>query len=187
MDENVNDSLNVVFKEHYEYCVNWLTSYLKCTKPDAEDCFMDALIKLRDQIKSGKFKSTNVRAWLCTVSKNAYINQKSGKNKVVSLNIEKAEAYLGQQKGIYNLNFNPLLKREVSDQLTSDEKKRINVYKQAFEQLGEACKKIFNRLNEGAKLKNLTVELGYANYDTLKSTKARCMKNLKLNVNKLMK
>jgi len=187
MNENVNDNLNVVFKEHYEYCINWLVSYLKCTKPDAEDCFMDALIKLREQIKSEKFKSTNVRAWLCTVSKNAYLNQKSGKNKVVSLTIEKAEAYLGQQKGIYSLNFNPMLKKEILEQLTLDEKKRIDVYKQAFFQLGDVCKKILNRLKEGAKLKNLTDELGYANYDTLKSTKARCIKNLKLNVNKLMK
>jgi len=187
MDDSVNVDLNAIFKEHYTYCINWLIKYLRCSKQDAEDCFMDALVKLKVQVMRGKFKSVNTRAWLCTVAKNAYLSQQSGKNKVVSLHIEKAEAYIGQQKGIYNAEFDPLLKREDLNELNIKEKQRIDAYRQAFKQLSESCKKILNRLKEGSKLKDLTKELGYANYDSLKSTKARCIKHLKMNAQKMIK
>jgi len=179
MDKKDSFDLNNIFKEHYEYCVNWLMMNLKCQKHDAEDCFMDALIKLQIQIKKDTFKELNTRGWLVTVAKNTYLSQKTSKFKVVPINVEKVEAYLGRQKGVYDDHFNPLLKKEILSQLKTEEKNQIDAYKQAFDQLSAACKKILNRLKEGRKLKDLTEELGYSSYNSLKTTKARCLKNLK--------
>ena len=179
MDNKESFDLNSVFNEHYQYCVNWLMAHLKCQKQDAEDCFMDALVKLQMQIETDTFKQINLRGWLVTVAKNMYLSQKKGKHKIIPINVDNAEAFLGEQKGIYDASFNPLLKKEILNQLKTDEKNQIAAYQKAYAQLSTACKKILDRLKQGVKLKNLTEELGYTSYNSLKTTKARCFKNLK--------
>lgn len=181
MDKKDSFDLNDIFKAHYQYCIERLMMNLKCQKHDAEDCFMDALIKLQEQIKKDTFKEINTRGWLITVAKNTFLSQKTGKFKVVPINVEKVEAYLGRQKGVYDDSFNPLLKKEMLTQLKTEEKNQIDAYKQAFDQLSTACKKILNRLKQGSRLKDLTEELGYSSYNSLKTSKARCIKNLKAN------
>jgi len=156
-----NFNLNDVFKEHYQYCINWLMAHLKCQKQDAEDCFMDALIKLQMQIKNNTFKEINVRGWLVTVARNIYLSQKTGKYKIVPIDVDKAEVYFSEQKGIYDASFNPMLKKEILNELKTDEKNRIMAYKQAYDQLSAVCKKILSRLKQGIKLKNLTEEFKY--------------------------
>ncbi len=186
MDNKENFDLNGVFNEHYQYCVNWLMAHLKCQKQDAEDCFMDALVKLQMQVKNNTFKQINLRGWLVTVAKNIYLSTKTSKYKIIPIDVDKAEAYLSEQKGIYDASFNPLLKTEILNELKTDEKNRIAAYQKAYSNLGAACKKILDRLKEGVKLKNLTEELGYASYNSLKTTKARCLKNLKKHTLNLM-
>lgn len=186
MDNKENFDLNQVFNEHYQYCINWLVAHLKCNKQDAEDSFMDALVKLQIKIKNNSFEEINLRGWLITVAKNTYLSKKTSKYKIIPIDVDKAEAYLGMKKGIYDETFNPLLKQETLNELKDKEKNRIDAYKYAYDQLSTVCKKILNRLKEGEKLKNLTEELGYASYNSLKTTKARCIKNLKQQTLKLL-
>ncbi len=171
--------LRKIFDAHYTYCVEWLVKNMNCPEADAQDLFMDAIIKLSLELEKENFAQTNIRGWLITVVRNAYINKFNKKKSYKFIDIDVAEAIIGKEKGLYNDDFNPMIVSEILQEHEQQERQKVVAFLWGFEQLGKPCQRLLNGLVTGRKLKDLQDELGYGSYDSLKNTKSRCMKKLR--------
>lgn len=168
-----------VFQQHYAYCIDILVNRDKIDNHDAQDYLMDAVIILYEKQKSGSFSSDNVPGWLLTVARNMHKATFRKSHIKSSVKLENVEAYLGKQKQLYTTQFNPLIKREDLESLADEEQAKVDAFLKAWNQLGKACVAILTRIREGAKLSTIQEELGYENYNSLKSVKSRCLRKLK--------
>jgi len=104
----------------------------------------------------------------------------------LSLDIEKVEHYLGQKVDLYTEDFNPLLKKELADELTELEKNRADNFTEAWAKLGDKCKSLLTAFYiEKKKLKDLQERFGYKSYDSIKTMRKKCYRNLLKWVDKL--
>lgn len=177
--ENPSEWMKKVFQEHYSYCIDILVNRDKIEESDAQDYLMDAVIILHEKHKAGEFSSDNIPGWLLTVARNMHKASFRKSNIKSTVSLEKVEAYLGHQKQMFTNSYNPLIIREESAQLAGDERAKVDAMLQAWNQLGKVCLAILTRIREGAKLSTIQEELGYENYNSLKSTKSRCIRKLK--------
>lgn len=179
MHLSFEDKLKNIFSENYTYCTEWLMRKMNCPQFEAEDIFMDAIIKLNVEMQEGKFVATNVQGWLVMVMRNQYINRFNKKKKYTFLQVDSVEGFIGRQEGLYSDEFDPITKAEAAKTLAQEEEWKVISYKEGFEKLGESCQKLLAAIAQGLRLKDLQEPLGYGTYDSIKSTSARCKKTLK--------
>ncbi len=79
-DESILDRL---FLGHHTYCEEILcrkytTSTPPCTPADAKDLFMDALLKLREEMLKGKVENQNMRGYLLTIASRIWLKKYNG-------------------------------------------------------------------------------------------------------------
>jgi len=137
---------------------------INCTKEDAEDLMMDAIISLRDAIMNDKYENKNVSAFLMTIAINKYRNKRKRDRRLTEYDPSVIESIL----------FDPT---------SSDNerlKKKINAIRSSIDSMKGKCKVLLSRnLVDGIVLKDLVIELEYSNYDVIKTSKSRCIKKLR--------
>lgn len=168
-----------VFRQHYAYCIDILTKRDGIQQAEAEDYLMDAVIILGEKYQSGKFTSENIPGWLLTVTRNMHRAKFKEARVKHTITLEKVQNYIQEKDGMFTKSSNKLIESEERDQLAQQDKMRVEAFQKAWAQLGKVCVSILTRIREGAKLATIQEELGYDNYNSLKSTKSRCMRQLK--------
>lgn len=177
--------LDQLFLDHYQYSVDYLTHEftsgpIKCTEDDAKDVFMDGLLKLRLELIKGKVENRNLRGFLITICRNIWLKKKTREKPSVSLDVEKVEYYLGRQAGVYNEQFDPLIKKELASDLAQDNKNKAAAFAKAWHKLGAKCQELLQAFYiDGLRLKDLQERLGYGSYDSIKSMRRKCFNQLK--------
>jgi len=173
-----NEPLGRLFNKHYSHCIKILSSLERCSRLEAEDSFMDAIQVLREKILRGTFEHDNLRGFLLVTSKNKLLNKQKRDRRTIDLDVEKVEQYLHSKKSPHALR---------SSDLSNEQERKVDYILQAREMLGDSCKKLLHmNFDLGYKLKELVLELGYSSYDSLKTTKSRCLKTLRKKVSELM-
>ncbi len=176
--------LDQLFIEHYEYCVNHLSKEFHsgnhyCSTDDARDTVMDGFLKLRTELLKGKVENRNLRGYLLIICRNMWLKKVQKERSKLSLDIEKVEYYLGQKEDLYNEDFNPLLKKELADDLTETQKMQADTFQAAWAKLGEKCRQLLQAFYiEKIKLKDLQERFNYSSYDTIKSMRRKCYNGL---------
>ncbi len=184
--------LDQLFIEHYEYCVNHLSKEFHsgnhyCSTDDARDTVMDGFLKLRTELLKGKVENRNLRGYLLIICRNMWLKKVQKERSKLSLDIEKVEYYLGQKEDLYNEDFNPLLKKELADDLTETQKLQADTFQAAWAKLGEKCRQLLQAFYiEKIKLKDLQERFNYSSYDTIKSMRRKCYNGLLKWKDKLM-
>jgi len=184
--------LDQLFIEHYEYCVNHLSREFHsgnhyCSTDDSRDTVMDGFLKLRTELLKGKVENKNLRGYLLIICRNMWLKKVQKERSKLSLDIEKVEYYLGQKEDLYNEDFNPLLKKELADDLTETQKMQADIFQAAWAKLGEKCRQLLHAFYiEKIKLKDLQERFNYSSYDTIKSMRRKCYNGLLKWKDKLM-
>lgn len=184
--------LDQLFIEHYEYCVNHLSKEFHsgnhyCSTDDARDTVMDGFLKLRTELLKGKVENKNLRGYLIIICRNMWLKKVRKERSKLSLDIEKVEYYLGQKEDLYKEDFNPLLKKELADDLTETQKMQADTFQAAWGKLGEKCRQLLQAFYiEKIKLKDLQERFNYSSYDTIKSMRRKCYNGLLKWKDKLM-
>jgi RNA polymerase sigma factor (sigma-70 family) len=184
--------LDQLFIEHYEYCVNHLSKEFHsgnhyCSTDDARDTVMDGFLKLRTELLKGKVENRNLRGYLLIICRNMWLKKVQKERSKLSLDIEKVEYYLGQKEDLYNEDFNPMLKKELADDLTETQKMQADTFQAAWAKLGEKCRQLLQAFYiEKIKLKDLQERFNYSSYDTIKSMRRKCYNGLLKWKDKLM-
>ena len=173
-----NEPLGRLFQYHFKDCIKILNSMSNCSILEAEDVFMDALQVLRDKVLAGSFKHDNLRGFLLVTAKNKLLNKQKRDRKTLDLDVNLVEGYLQQRKGVHN---------PFDSSLTTEQERKVNYILKARNELGDSCQKLlYMNFDLGYKLKELVTLLGYNGYDSIKSTKSRCIATLRKNVQLLM-
>jgi len=176
----INIWMQQTFKRHYNYCVDSLVQKNNIYRADAENYLMDAIIILHEKKIEGSFKSENIKGWLITVCLNMHKKEYHKQKKNPFLTLEKMESYLGYKKELFSKDFNPMVLIEEKSTLLKDESQKMESYLYAMSLISETCRAILNRLREGAKLITIKNEMNYSSYNSIKSSKSRCLKKLKI-------
>lgn len=156
-----------IFEKNYEYCTQYVRSSTNCSKADAEDLVMDAIIVLREKIMLNAYSNENAQAFIVKVATNMWSNQQKKNRKRLPFEPHLLNGYL-------TVN-------DTEQVLDDDRQRQVNITLHALKKLGNPCETILKRnLIDRIPLRNLAEELGYKNKDVMKTTKARCMKKLKL-------
>jgi len=165
--------LTKIFDKNYGYCIQHVRSSTNCSVADAEDLVMDAIIVLREKIMLDTYVNENVQAFILKVATNMWSSQQKKNRKRLPFDPHLVDGYFA--------------KKDTEFVLDDDRQRQINVSLHALKKLGNPCGVILRRnLIDRIPLRNLAEELGYKNKDVMKTTKARCMKKLKLLIKELL-
>lgn len=181
----VSLKLDDLFLAHFDYCTSHLCREFSsgkyyCSEADAKDVFMDSLMKVWEKIQAGDFKNDNIRGYLLTVCRNSWIKKIQRSKTSLPFDVEKMEYHLGQQAGLYDEDFNPLVKAEIHAEMTQQEKERIEAFQKAWQQLPPKAQQLLEDFYiKGEKLKDLQEKFGYSSYDTIKSMRRKFFNKLK--------
>ncbi len=176
--EGNNEPLGRVFESHFTYCTEILGSMSNCSPHEAEDTFMDAIQVLRDKVISKDFQHTNLRGFLIVTAKNKLRNKLKRDRKTIDLEVDAVERYLHKKRTTMD---------GLASNLSTEQERKVDFILKARHELGPSCQKLLEmNFDLGYKLKELVEILGFSNYDSIKSTKSRCMRTLKSKVATLM-
>ncbi len=155
-----------LYNNCYQKTINSLSQKAPEKRALIEDCVQEAITRMWFLKQKGKLKhEANLCGFLYTVAKNDWLNQQKKRSNMQELD----DNTLGK------------LTEEMASEidLYSKDAIRRQAVKNAFDNLGKKCKLLLQRfLIDDEKLKNLADELGYGSYDSIKSSKRQCVKQL---------
>lgn len=136
------------------------------------EVYQDVIIAFIDNVKNGKITTLNssVKTYLFSIGKFIIYKQFQKKqDNILPLDVERLKNYL-----------NEIDDNEI--ELTNNFKTKL--VEQGLSKLGKQCKKVLKLFYyNGLTLAEIQEYLNYENYNTIKSQKSRCLKNLKELIN----
>lgn len=183
--------LDDFFLQHFDYCTARLCNEFSsgkyyCSEADAKDIFMDCILKVWEKMQNDSFEQDNIRGYLVTACRNNWIKKVQRSKTHLPFDVEKMEYHLGEQAGLYDEDFNPLVKAEIQAATTDEEKTRIEALQKAWKQLPPKAQQLLEDFYlKGEKLKDLQKKYGYSSYDTIKSMRRKFFNKLKKLVKEL--
>ncbi|MCU0417416.1 MAG: sigma-70 family RNA polymerase sigma factor [Cytophagaceae bacterium] len=131
---------------------------------DADDCFQDALIKLYNIIKEGKYNEDyDVDGFIFTVVRNSWIDIQRKRKKIVTVELSE---------------YSPLLVED-SNNNTIPEKDTFTLFQSIFSQLDHKCQTILTWfMYEKMSLKEISLRMGYSSENVAKTVHYRCKQYL---------
>jgi RNA polymerase sigma factor (sigma-70 family) len=169
------DGLDILYKKHKSYCINFMKSMYK-DHEELKDIYHDAVVVLYEKINTPGFELTcSIQTYLNTVCRNQILKRINHSNRY-EIN--------GSQENGDSLEY---IKDNLED-LNDLNNERIQVMKKVFEQMKETSSKCYEMLVRFW-YKNQTMDLiaekmNFLNSDSAKSQKAKCQKQFKLEVYK---
>ena len=136
---------------------------------DATDVLQDALIVLYEKIQLGTFKlSAKLTTYLYGIAKNIWYNKLRRQGRLINTGDDYPEIPETDEELLPN-------KEEMTGAL--------NRLSNAMEDISEQCRKLLLLFYSGKKMSTIADEIGYANEDSAKNNKSKCMKKLKESYN----
>lgn len=171
-----NESLlDIVFKENYTKVVEILRYRYKADKADAEDIYMETILKFRDKVIDGKVTYGNIQAYLSKTATHLFYNRQRNQ----SSRMKKMENYLVAQKKEVFVEGDILQKAEEEAEIAAIQKNKINAIRWAMKKLDETCRKLLtDTIVLGLKPSAVFEKYGYKNARVLTDKKGRCKKAL---------
>ena len=167
------EPLSKIFDENYLYCTRHIASTTNCSLEDSRDLVMDAIIVLREKIMMHTYSNDNVQAFILKVATNMWKNKQKKNRKILPFDPRIVQGAINSAEQVESLD--------------DDRQRQVNVTLKALSILGNPCEALLKRnLIDRIPLRNLAEEMGYKNRDVMKTTKARCMKKLKLKIKELL-
>lgn len=166
-----NQCLKILFEQFGTYCIRLLQKNTGCSKQDAEDILMDAVINFRQKIITGKIQYlTSAKNYLFTTCYNMAL-VRFNKEKVKNTRIaDVVEALYAPSEPI------------------GDREAMHDIFAAAMSALGEKCREIITLYYfEQLSMKDIAEQLGLGNAEVAKSTKSRCFKKLTEEASRLLK
>ncbi|WP_223034174.1 RNA polymerase sigma factor [Hanstruepera marina] len=163
--------LEAIYKENRKAFLNFGLKY-NLDKETILDIYQDAIIAFTENIINGKVLALNssVKTYLFSIGKYLIFKnlKKDSKLETLDLDENRLNFYVNSIDSTYS-------------ETTNDNKKLIE---SCLDKLGEQCQKVLKLFYyNGLTLEEIQEHLNYSNYNTVKSQKSRCLKNLKELIN----
>ncbi|MBK9526139.1 MAG: sigma-70 family RNA polymerase sigma factor [Bacteroidetes bacterium] len=147
-----------LYKIHYAM-VRYLVEKNSGSSEDAADIFQEVMVILYEKIRDHKLNLTcSLKTYIYSVARNQWLKKLKSKKQTVSFR-----------------NFEDFILLEEENSISLDLNLRI-----ILQELGDACRKLlilfYYRKNS---MEEISTELNYANADTAKTQKYKCLQRLK--------
>ncbi len=170
LQQGEKDAMREVFERYGEDCISFVRNYgSQADGAIAEDIMMDAMLSFFERAKAGKISGVyNLRNYLLTTCRNLYL-----------LHEKKRLRQLEKQDQLERYYYEFL--KEYPDLLFEEEEgRKWSSISSALQNLGEQCQKLlkmfyYDRLS----MKAIASKLGFSGDKVAKTSKARCMKQLR--------
>lgn len=170
LQQGEKDAMREVFERYGEDCISFVRNYgSKADRAIAEDIMMDAMLSFFERAKAGKISGVyNLRNYLLTTCRNLYL-----------IHEKKRLRQLEKQDQLERYYYEFL--KEYPDLLFEEEEgRKWSSISSALQSLGEQCQKLlkmfyYDRLS----MKAIASKLGFSGDKVAKTSKARCMKQLR--------
>jgi len=147
-----------------------------------EDAIQEAFFIVRRKIKEPDFSNDNVCGFIVNIAYNKVRDVGKKMQRMKGFELDEIERYISRTRGIHDEDFSPQFSN-----LNDEQQRQVSAILQVWEKFGEACKHLLEKIwVEEKKLKDVWQDLGYSSYDVAKTTKSRCVKNLRQKVNDLL-
>ncbi len=152
--------LGFIFQEYGPYCINRLQKHTSCGLKDAEDALMEAIVRFRRQVLSGKVQQvTHLREYIFRICLNVHKEQQRQRLQAEEHTYEVRSALYDQQE-----------QPEVYQQ-------KKEVVLSSFYSLGERCRQILSSFYvDDMSLSDIADKLDMASADVAKTARFRCFK-----------
>jgi RNA polymerase sigma factor (sigma-70 family) len=169
------DGLDILYKKHKSYCINFMKSMYKYHE-ELKDIYHDAVVVLYEKINTPGFELTcSIQTYLNTVCRNQILKRINHSNRYEINGLDE------------NGDFLESIKDNLED-LNDVNNERIQVMKQVFEQMKETSSKCYEIMvrfwYKQNSMEKIAIDLGYANARTVINLNGRCRKDFKIEVYK---
>lgn len=153
-----NKAFEYIYLKYGNYCINRLVLKRGCSKDDAKDLFVDAVLIFRRKILGGEIKYlTSLKFYLYRTCENNYL-----------ANLKKEASKAKNQYNIEQFLYT------ASEEISVAQKESG---KFSWSKLSEKCKNmIYLFYVKSISMEEIATRLGLSNADSAKSSKSRCMK-----------
>lgn len=165
-----HESMREVFERYGEDCISFIQNYSgNRDRSFAEDVMMEAMLAFFESAKAGRLPLlNNLRNYLLTACRNIYLKQK-GMEKRRTENQSHLERYYYDFLGEYP-----------DMQMENREHRKWSLLEAALEKVGDKCRQVLRLYYmDRQSMAVIAKRLGYATDKVVKTTKARCMKQLR--------
>jgi len=170
-----------LYLKHRQYCVDFLKKKFNCANNDAQDIYMDAMIKFRNEVLRDKVSNANIKGYITKIAQNECLKRLNKQKRTTTndvFDVDKVENYLAQQN-VQDDAYDPLIQQEAAQAFTTQQKRKINALVWAKQQLNPRCQQLLTAtIVEGIKLSKLLLRFKFSNLNVAKTTKSRCKKKL---------
>lgn len=163
---NDNSAFHYIYTQYGPYCIESLQKYRNCTREEAQDYFIDAVLIFKEKVESGKVKYlTSLKTFLYKICENNYLARlKADKSKNKKLTDLEFYYYSSDYMEEEDAEFTELLSKAA---------------KVAWQSLGEKCKDIISYFYiDKLKMDQIAGLMGFSSANVAKTTKSRCYKQL---------
>jgi len=173
-----------LYRENYDDLIKGLSGKIKSQRSteDIEDAIQDAFFVVRRKIKEPTFSNDNVCGYIVNIAYNKLRDIGKRMSRMKGFEVDEIERYISHKQGIHDEDFSPQFSN-----LDDEQRRKVDVILKVWETFSDACKYLLENLwIKEKKLKDIWQELGHSSYDVAKTTKSRCVKNLRKKVNDLL-
>jgi len=178
-------SIGKLYAENYDDLMRGVRGRTKSKYPreDMEDAIQEAFFVVRRNIKRPDFRNDNICGYIVNIAYNKLLDVGKKMRRMQGFEVDEIERYISRTRGIHDEDFSPKFSN-----LNDQQHRQVDAILKVWENFGDACKRLLEALwMEERKLKDVWQELGHSSYDVAKTTKSRCVKNLRKKVNDLLK
>lgn len=160
------DSLKDIYDSCSSYCMNALVRYHNCSKPDANDIFIDALLIFRDKVLRSELEYlTNLNHYLLGIC--------------INLNKKRLRTMSHENSADSMFTIDEFSVSSYEDQTVARElhQARESAVMTTFKQLSSSCQEILTLFYvDHTSMEDIALELSMASANVAKVTKMRCLK-----------
>lgn len=160
-------ALEEVYLENRNYVIKFFSDY-RSIKTQLEDIYQDSIIDLYQNFvtRQLKLERGNIRSYLLTIVKRKIYATLKSQGKESLLNQE------NEQETKYEI---------LDTETTTKEKELLSIY---YKQLGQKCQQLLKLFYyRGLSVKEIKEAANYKDDNTVKSSKSRCLKQLRTMIN----
>lgn len=169
---------NTFISMEKDKCINYLRKYPGLSLDDSKDVFQEASIVLYNNICNEKITMENLKCslstYFCRICYNLALKVARDKN-YKSISLDPDDKFQNPlDKPEYAVDENKL------DELLTIVSDKIDSIEETIKNLPEPCKRIFRGYYwDDITCEQIAIKYGFANANTVKSTKTRCIKKFK--------
>jgi len=163
------EALGKIYRNHRTEFLTWARKKYHLTQEVAADHFQDAIIKCYENIRNDKLMvlSSSFKTYIFAIAKNLILNTLNHSNR--------AESGLEKITNDHKIEILADLQQEERQRLVSELLKKV----------GEPCNSILRMFYfNGFSMESIASRLNYKNENVVKSTKIRCINDLKERIRK---